>query len=40
MLSTTNAEFSLIGVWCSDQNSEPLEIENNVNLTHIVGLTL
>ena len=37
MLSTTNTEFSFIEVWFTDQNSEPLEIEDNVNMTLIVG---
>ena len=37
MLSTTNREFSSIEVWFSDQNSEPLEIEDNVNMTLIIG---
>ena len=40
MLSTTNTEFSFIEVWFTDQNSELLEIEDNVNLTLIIGLTL
>ena len=40
MLSTTNTEFSFIEVWFTDQNSESLEIEDNVNLTLIIGLTL
>ena len=40
MLGTTNTEFSFIEVWFTDQNSEPLEIEDNVNLTLIIGLTL
>ena len=40
MLSTTNTKFSFIEVWLTDQNSEPLEIEDNVNLTLIIGLTL
>ena len=40
MLGTTNAEFSSIEVWFTDQNIEPLEIEDNVNLTLILGLTL
>ena len=40
MLSTRNTEFSFIEVWFTDQNSEPLEIEDNVNLTLIIGLTL
>ena len=33
MLSTTNTEFSSIEVWFS----EPLEIEDNVNMTLIIG---
>ena len=37
MLSTTNAEFSSIEVWFTDDNSEPLEIEDNVNMTLIIG---
>ena len=40
MLRTTNAEFSFIEVWFTDQNSKLLEIEYNVNLTLIIGLTL
>ena len=39
MQGTTNTEFSFIEVWLTDQNSEPLEIEDNVNLTPIIGLT-
>ena len=39
ILSTTNTAFSYIEVWFTDQNSEPLEIEDSVNLTLIVGLT-
>ena len=37
MLNTTNTDFSSIEVWFTDQNSEPLEIEDNVNLTVIIG---
>ena len=37
MLKTTNAEFLFIEVWFTDQNNRPLEIENNVNLTLIIG---
>ena len=37
MLSTTNTEFSSMEVWFTDQNSEPLEIEVNVNMTLIIG---
>ena len=40
MLGTTNTEFSSIEVWFTDQNTELLEIEDNVNLTLIIGLTL
>ena len=40
MLGTTNTKFSFIEVWFTGQNSEPLEIENNVNLTLLIGLTL
>ena len=37
MLNKTNTEFSSIEVWFTDQNSEPLEIEDNVNMTLIIG---
>ena len=37
MLNTTNTEFSSIEVWFTDQNSESLEIEDNVDLTLIIG---
>ena len=37
MVNTTNTEFSSIEVWFTDQNSEPLEIEDNVNMTLIIG---
>ena len=37
MLSATNTEFSSIEIWFTDQNSEPLEIEDIVNLTLIIG---
>ena len=40
MLNTTNTEFSFNEVWFADQNSELLEIEDNVNMTLIIGLTL
>ena len=33
MLSTTNTEFLSIEVWFTNQNSKPLEIEDNVNMT-------
>ena len=40
MLGTTNTEYLLIEVWFTAQNNEPPEIEHNVNLALIVGLTL
>ena len=40
MPGTTNTEFSFIEVWFTDENREPLETEDNVNLTLIIGLTL
>ena len=40
MLHTTNKEFSLIEVWFTDQNREPLGIEDNANLALIIGLAL
>ena len=37
MLETTNAEFSFIEIRFTDQNNRPLEIEDNVNITLIIG---
>ena len=37
MMNTVNAEFSFIEVWFTDQSSKALEIEDNVNLTQILG---
>ena len=37
MLKTTTAEFSFIEIWFTDQNNRPLEIEDNVNITLIIG---
>ena len=39
MLKTTNAEFSFIETWFTDQNNRPLEIEDNVNITLIIGIS-
>ena len=36
MLHTKDTEFSSIEVWFTDQNSKPLEIEDNVNTTLII----
>ena len=37
MMNTVNTEFSHIEVWFTYQISKPLEIEDNVNLTLIIG---
>ena len=37
MLKTTNAEFSFIEIWFTDQNNRPLYIDDNVNITLIIG---
>ena len=39
MLKTTNAEFSFIEIFLTDQNNRPLETEDNVNITLIIGTT-
>ena len=36
-MNTANTEFSSIEVWFRDQASKLLEIEDNVNLTLIIG---
>ena len=37
MMNTTNTEFCSVEVWFTDQSSKALEIEDNVNLTLIIG---
>ena len=37
MMNTVNAEFSFVEVWFTDQASKALEIEDNLNLTLIIG---
>ena len=37
MLNTTNTEFSSIEGWFTDQNGKYLGLENNVNMTLIIG---
>ena len=37
MMNTVNNEFPYIEVWFTDQVSKALEIEDNVNLTLIIG---
>ena len=39
MLETTNAEFSFIKIWFTDQNNRQFEIEDNVNVTVIIGIS-
>ena len=35
-LKTFNVEFQTIEVWLTDQNSQPLEIEDKINLTLVI----
>ena len=37
IMNTANTEFSFVEVWFTDQASKALEIEENVNLTLIIG---
>ena len=37
MMNTINTEFSSVEVWFTDQSSKALEVEDNVNLTLIIG---
>ena len=37
MMNTVNTEFSFIEVWFTNQASKALGIEDNVNLTLIIG---
>ena len=37
MMNTINTEFSFVEVWFAEQVSRALEIEDNVNLTIIIG---
>ena len=37
MLKTTNAECLFIEIWFTYQNNKPLEIEDNVSITLIIG---
>ena len=39
MLKTTNAEFSFIEIWLTDQKNRSPEIEDNVNITLITGIS-
>ena len=40
MIKTANAEFQSIQSWFTDQNNSPLEIEDSVNITLIIGQTI
>ena len=35
-LNPFNSEFQDIRVWFTDQNSQPLEIEDRINLTQVI----
>ena len=37
MINTVNTEFSVVEVWFTDQSSKALEVEDNVNLSLIIG---
>ena len=37
MMNTVNTEFSYVEVWFTNQSNKALEIEDNVNLTLIIG---
>ena len=37
MMNKINTDFSFAEVWFTDQASKALEIEDNVNLTLIIG---
>ena len=37
MMNTVNTGFSFVEVWFTDQTSKALEIEDNINLTLIIG---
>ena len=37
MMNTVNTDFSFVEVWFTDQTSKAIEIEDNVNLTLIIG---
>ena len=38
MLKTVNTEFSFIEIWFTDQDNRPLEIEDIVNISLIIGI--
>ena len=38
MLKTVNTELSFIEIWFTDQDNRPLETEDSVNISLIVGI--
>ena len=36
-MNTVNTEFSHTEVWFTDQSSKALDIEDNINLTPVIG---
>ena len=38
MIKTVNTEFSFIEIWFTDQDNRPLEIEDSVNISLIIGI--
>ena len=36
-IKTTNAEFQFIQLWFTDQNNGPLETEDSINITLMIG---
>ena len=40
MTNTVNTEFSYVEVWFTDQARKAFEIEDNVNLTLVIGWSL
>ena len=40
MLKTTYTEIQFIQLWFTYQNNKPLEIEDSINITLIIGYTL
>ena len=38
MLKTVNTEFSFIEIWFTDEDNRPLEIEDSVNISLIIGI--
>ena len=38
MLKAVNTEFSFIEIWFTDQDNRPLEIEDSINISLIIGI--